>query len=132
MKQGLLALMVLPDNFFFSRNPSLLAEQLEQVLSDISSRVSSATNAALFANSSTGTGAVYQALFQPSLEVDGKSISWGGLLHSLFIDSKGYIREDGNGNAQLDDYSSDKVVELFLILMLDRQWFSDIPPMTLV
>ncbi|WP_419535094.1 pilus assembly protein [Endozoicomonas sp.] len=103
----------LPDNFFFSRNPTLLAEQLEQVLSDISSRVSSATNAALFANSSTGTGAVYQALFQPSLEVDGKSISWGGLLHSLFIDSKGYIREDGNGNAQLDDYSSDKVVELF-------------------
>lgn len=103
----------LPDNFFFSRNPSLLADQLEQVLSDISSRVSSATNASLFANSYTGTGAVYQALFQPSLEVDGKSISWGGLLHSLFIDSKGHIREDGNGNAQLDDYSSDKIVELF-------------------
>ena len=103
----------LPDNFFFSRNPSLLADQLAQVLSDISSRVSSATNAALFANSSTGTGAIYQALFQPSLEINGKSISWGGFLHSLFIDSKGYIREDGNGNAQLDDYGTDKIVNLF-------------------
>ncbi len=103
----------LPDNYFFSRNPALLSSQLGQVLEDISSRVSSATNAALFANSSTGTGAIYQALFQPSLDINGKSVTWGGILHSLFIDSKGYIREDGNGNAQLDDYSSDKIVELF-------------------
>ncbi|MGI2028819.1 pilus assembly protein [Endozoicomonas acroporae] len=103
----------LPDNYFFARNPALLASQLGQVLEDISSRVSSATNAALFANSSTGTGAIYQALFQPSLDINGKSVTWGGILHSLFIDSKGYIREDGNGNAQLDDYRSDKIVELF-------------------
>nr|MDT0253722.1 hypothetical protein [Endozoicomonas sp.] len=103
----------LPDNYFFSRNPALLASQLGQVLADISSRVSSATNAALFANSSTGTGAIYQALFQPNLDVNGQSVTWGGILHSLFIDSKGYIREDGNGNARLDDYSSDKIVELF-------------------
>lgn len=103
----------LPDNYFFARNPALLATQLGQVLEDISSRVSSATNAALFANSSTGTGAVYQAMFQPSLDVNGKKVTWGGILHSLFIDSNGHIREDGNGNAQLDDYSTDKIVELF-------------------
>ncbi|MGB1271318.1 MAG: hypothetical protein ACPG5T_04525, partial [Endozoicomonas sp.] len=96
----------LPDNFFFSRNPSMLATQLEQVLSDISRRVSSATNTALFANNSTGTGALYQALFQPSLEVNGKTVTWGGLLHSLFVDSKGHLREDGNGNDRLDDYST--------------------------
>ena len=103
----------IPDNYFFSRNPTLLASQLGQVLEDISSRVSSAANAALFANSSTGTGAVYQALFQPNLEINGKSITWGGILHSLFIDSKGHIREDGNGNARLDDYEADKIVELY-------------------
>ncbi|WP_067514461.1 pilus assembly protein [Endozoicomonas ascidiicola] len=102
-----------PDNYFFSRNPTLLASQLGQVLEDISSRVSSATNAALFANSSTGTGAIYQALFQPNLEVNGKSITWGGILHSLFIDNKGHIREDGNRNARLDDYSEDKIIELY-------------------
>ncbi len=102
-----------PDNYFFARNPTLLTSQLGQVLEDISSRVSSTTNAALFANSSTGTGAVYQALFQPKLDVNGQSVTWGGMLHSLFIDSRGHIREDGNGNARLDDYSSDKIVELF-------------------
>ena len=101
-----------PDNYFFSRNPSLLEAQLSQVLSDISSRVASATNAALFANSSNGTGAVYQALFQPAKEVNGKTVNWGGILHALFIDDKGHLREDSNGNDQLDDYSTDKIVEL--------------------
>ena len=102
-----------PDNYFFSRNPSLLETQLDQVLSDISSRVASATNAALLANSSNGTGTVYQALFQPEREVNGKTVQWGGILHALFIDSKGHLREDSNNNDQLDDYSTDKIVELF-------------------
>ena len=101
-----------PDNYFLSRNPALLAQQLNQVLSDISSRVTSATNAALFANSSNGTGTIYQALFQPSREVNGKTINWGGILYALFIDDKGHLREDSNGNDQLDDYSTDKIVEL--------------------
>ena len=103
----------LPDNYYFARNPSLLEVQLEQVLSDISNRVSSATNTALFANSSTGVGALYQALFQPEIEVGGKTVRWGGMLHSIFVDSKGHLREDGNSNARLDDYSTDKIVELF-------------------
>ena len=101
-----------PDNYFFSRNPSLLEAQLDQVLSDISSRVTSATNAALFSNSSNGTGVVYQALFQPSRELNGTTVNWGGILHALFIDDKGHLREDTNNNEQLDDYSTDKIVEL--------------------
>ncbi|OED40594.1 hypothetical protein ACH42_16010 [Endozoicomonas sp. (ex Bugula neritina AB1)] len=102
-----------PDNYYFSRNPSLLETQLNQVLSDISNRVSSATNAALFANSSTGIGALYQALFQPEIEVGDNKVQWGGILHSIFVDSKGHLREDGNGNDKLDDYSTDKIVTLF-------------------
>ena len=101
-----------PDNYFFSRNPSLLEAQLDQVLSDISSRVTSATNAALFSNSSNGTGVVYQALFQPSRELNGTTVTWGGILHALFIDNRGHLREDSNDNDQLDDYSTDKIVEL--------------------
>ena len=102
----------LPDNYFLARNPSHLASQLEQVLSDISRRVSSATSPALLSGSSHGVGVLYQALFQPELEVNGKTVQWGGLLHALFVDGKGYLREDGNGNDQLDDYSTDLIVEL--------------------
>ncbi|WP_257280478.1 pilus assembly protein [Endozoicomonas sp. ISHI1] len=102
----------LPDNYYFARNPSQLEAQLGQVLQDIVSRVSSATNAALFSNSQTGTGVLYQALFQPVMEYNGKTISWGGMLHALFVDSKGLLREDSNGNDRLDDYSVDKIVEL--------------------
>ncbi|MGI9281393.1 MAG: pilus assembly protein [Endozoicomonas sp.] len=102
----------LPDNYYFARNPSQLEAQLGQVLQDISSRVSSATNAALFSNSQTGTGVLYQALFQPTMEYNGKTISWGGMLHALFVDSKGLLREDSNGNDRLDDYSADKIVQL--------------------
>ena len=102
----------LPDNYFFARNPTLLDAQLSQVLEDITSRITSATNAALFANSSNGTGAIYQALFQPFREFNNSTVTWGGILHALFIDDKGHLREDSNSNARLDDYSTDKIVEL--------------------
>ncbi|UYM15314.1 pilus assembly protein [Endozoicomonas euniceicola] len=102
----------LPDNYFFARNPALLEAQLGQVLQDIASRVSSATNTALLSNSHTGTGVLYQALFQPTQEYNGRTITWGGLLHSLFVDSKGLLREDSNGNDKLDDYATDYIVEL--------------------
>lgn len=102
----------LPDNYFFARNPSLLETQLGQVLQDIASRVSSATNTALLSNSNSGTGVLYQALFQPTLEYNGRTITWGGMLHALFVDSKGLLREDRNGNDQLDGYETDNIVEL--------------------
>ena len=102
----------LPDNYFFARNPALLEAQLGQVLQDIASRVSSATNTALLSNSNSGTGVLYQALFQPTLEYNGRTVSWGGMLHALFVDSKGLLREDSNGNDRLDDYDTDNIVEL--------------------
>ena len=101
-----------PDNYYFVRNPTLLELQLGQVFQDIASRVSSATNAALFSNSQAGTGVLYQALFQPSLQYNGKKVTWGGILHALFVDDKGLLREDGDGDAQLDDYDTDRIVEL--------------------
>ncbi len=101
-----------PDNYFLSRNPSLLEAQLGQVLQDISTQVSSASNVALVANDTKGTGAIYQALFQPQLEIHNKKITWGGMLHALFVDTRGWLREDSNGNARLDDYATDKIVEL--------------------
>ena len=100
----------LPDNYFFARDPSQLAYRLRQVFEDISDQVASATNAALFADSATGIGAIYQALFQPSAEINGKTVRWGGLLYAIFIDGQGRLREDSNQNGRLDQ--SDDIVQL--------------------
>lgn len=102
-----------PDNFFLVSNPSTLESQLRRVLQSVLSRVSSSTAAAVISNSTTGEGAVYQALYQPSYSSGGKEISWQGILHSLFIDSKGFLREDTNGNGTLDGYFNDYIVELY-------------------
>jgi type IV pilus assembly protein PilY1 len=103
----------IPDNYFLVSNPSTLESQLRQVLQSVLSRVSSSTAAAVISNSTTGEGAVYQALYQPSYTSGGKSISWQGILHSLFIDSNGFLREDTNGNGTLDGYFNDSIVELY-------------------
>lgn len=102
-----------PDNFFLVSNPSTLESQLRRVLQSVLSRVSSSTAAAVISNSTTGEGAVYQALYQPSYSSGGKEITWQGILHALFIDSNGFLREDTNGNGTLDGYFSDYIVELY-------------------
>ncbi|MEX2515561.1 MAG: PilC/PilY family type IV pilus protein [Gammaproteobacteria bacterium] len=103
-----------PDNYFFVSNPAQLEDSLRRIFDEILERVSSGTAAAVVANEQAGVGAVYQALFDP-LKSDnfGNEVKWFGTLQSLFIDSAGLIREDGNANGTLDSYQVDKVVEIF-------------------
>ncbi|MGB1950273.1 MAG: pilus assembly protein [Marinobacter sp.] len=101
-----------PDNYFFSSNPGLLANQLQRVFEALVARTASGTNAAVVANSSSGVGAVYQALYQPQYSVGNKTVTWTGTLRAIFIDDFGYLREDSNGNDQLDNYETDKIVQL--------------------
>ncbi|WOG26412.1 pilus assembly protein [Endozoicomonas sp. 8E] len=102
----------IPDNYFLISNPARLERQLGQILEEIASRISSGASAALIANSASGVGSAIQGLFRPRVTVNNIDISWVGLLHSLFVDSKGHFREDSNGNRTLDDYSTDRVVTL--------------------
>ena len=103
----------IPDNYFFPNNPSLLESQLGQILKDIASRISAGSGAALVSNSTSGVGSAIQALFRPKVTINDIEINWVGLMHSLFIDPNGHLREDSNGNATLDDYTVDKAVTLF-------------------
>lgn len=82
-------------------------------MKNITSKLSSASNVALVSNSVNGAGISAQALFKPKVTIDNVEISWVGFLDSLFVDSNGRIREDTNGNAQLDDYNTDFVVNIF-------------------
>lgn len=93
----------LPDNFFPVRDPGNLVTSLSEIFEVIAERISSGTAAAVVANSSTGLGAVYQAYYHPVYSDDeGNNTSWGGVLHSLFIDASGRFREDYNQNGALD------------------------------
>ena len=102
----------IPDNYFYSSNPGLLANQLQRVFESLVARTASGTNAAVVANSSSGVGAVYQALYQPQYSVGSKTVTWTGTLRAIFIDDNGFLREDSNGNAKLDGYNTDMVVQL--------------------
>lgn len=103
----------IPDNFFLANNPSLLQNQLDLILKDISGRISAGSSATLVSNSASGVGAAIQGLFRPGVTVNNIEISWVGLLHSLFVDTNGHLREDTNGNRTLDDYNTDRAVTLF-------------------
>lgn len=102
-----------PDNYFAVTNPRNLKDRLEQVFDNILAKVSSGTAAAVVSNSATGVGAVYQALYQPRTQNGSKSVVWTGFLHALFIDNKGYLREDSDGDGALDDYSVDRIVDVY-------------------
>lgn len=101
-----------PDNYVRATNPQKLVDGLTKAFSDVEERVSAGTAAAVIANSATGVGALYQAVYEPSTVRGDNSTTWGGALHGLFIDDKGLFREDSNGNGQLDSYATDSVVEL--------------------
>lgn len=109
-----------PDNYFFASNPSLLLSQLQRVFESLVARTASGTNAAVVANSSSGVGAVYQALYQPQYTVGSNTVTWTGTLRAIFIDQAGYLREDGNSNAKLDDYSTDPIVQLEFDASLEK------------
>ncbi|MEO5326985.1 MAG: PilC/PilY family type IV pilus protein [Magnetococcus sp. THC-1_WYH] len=101
-----------PDNYVLASDPEALVEGLTQAFYDIMERVSSGTAAAVVSNSYSGIGGVYQALYYPEMNSDGKQIQWGGTLHALFIDSNSRFREDGDSDGVLDDCLVDPIIDL--------------------
>lgn len=102
----------IPDNYFLAIDPAQLNEQLGLVLEDIINRTAAGTGGAVVANSVSGLGAVYQALYQPQFKSGDRSVDWVGLVHALFIDDNGFLREDNDQDGQLDDYLTDYVVDV--------------------
>ena len=102
----------IPDNYFLAIDPSQLNAQLALVLEDIINRTAAGTGGAVVANSVSGLGAVYQALYQPQYKSGEDSVDWVGLVHALFIDDNGLLREDSDQDGQLDGYAVDYVVDV--------------------
>ncbi len=103
----------IPDNYFYANDPSQLEASLNRVFLAILQRASSGTAAAVVSNNVSGVGALYQAYYEP-LRKDalGNEVNWLGTLQSLWLDSYGYLREDNDGDATLDGYLTDSVIQM--------------------
>ena len=109
----------IPDNYFLVRNPAQLSDRLSRTFDAILKRAGSGTAAAVVANSAKGVGLVYQALYQAERkDSKDRAADWNGTLNGLWTDSFGRLRENGNGldstgNAVLDGYDVDPVIEFY-------------------
>lgn len=100
-----------PDTYVLASEPANLVAGLNQIFNDINERISSGAAAAVVANSSSGVGAVYQALYEPKFTKGADQINWGGVLQALFIDEQGRLREDTDTNDRLS--SGDHEVRIY-------------------
>ena len=105
----------IPDNFFPVSNPTQLNASLQTVFNTILNNVASGTAAAVTSNSVNGTGALYQALYQPLLRDGNRSVSWSGILRGIFIDQNGYFREDNHTSGTrgtVDSCNIDRIITI--------------------
>ncbi|MGB5984849.1 MAG: PilC/PilY family type IV pilus protein, partial [Desulfobacterales bacterium] len=93
----------LPDTYFYVTNPLKLEEQLNASFAAILRRTSSGTAASVISGTRSGEGAIYQSIFYPQYTgQQGNAVKWIGQIHGLLVDAWGNMREDTNGNEQLD------------------------------
>jgi len=104
----------IPDSYFYASNPNELEASLSRVFNEILQRVSSGTAAAVVSNNVRGEGLLYQAFYEPAaLDDEGAEATWIGNVRALWLDRYGFLREDDNGNRQMDDYQTDLVIESY-------------------
>ena len=98
-----------PDNYILAINPVDLRDRMRSMVINILERTAAGTAAAVNAQTGSGEGAIYQALYTPRLKETGSElISWLGTVRSFFIDEYSRLRQDTNDNARLD--STDYVI----------------------
>ena len=107
-----------PDNYVLANNPQKLVAGLTRAFKDISDRISAGSAAAVVGSTANGTGAIVQALYRPKVNNTGKKqrIEWAGLLHGIFHDEYGNLREDNQSSGtqgKLDNFATDMVIKLF-------------------
>lgn len=111
-----------PDNYVLASRPERLVDGLANAFQTIDKRLSAGSAAAVVANTASGIGQIIQALYQPLVSnvTTGQSVEWVGLIHSVFIDERSFLREDTNENDALDGYATDLVINIFFDSVLGR------------
>jgi len=91
-----------PDTYYYVVNPLKLEQQLNKSFADILEKAASGTAASVLATNSEGEGNLMQAYFQPKQTTLSSELTWVGFLQSLWVDPCGNLREDTDGDLQLD------------------------------
>lgn len=105
-----------PDTYTVANQPDNLVTGLNAAFAEFSKGSASSSAAAVVSNSAGGTGAIYQALYEPRVTGAGAGeiVDWTGTVISFFIDESSRFREDclwdsatdtctGEGNKILED-----------------------------
>lgn len=91
---------------------SELESKLRDAFSAIREGASAGSAASVISASRGGEGAVYQAIFWPTMTNNsGQDITWLGEVHALFVDAYGNLYEDTNSDRKLD--ASDQRVIIY-------------------
>jgi type IV pilus assembly protein PilY1 len=101
-----------PDNYVLASSPEKLVDGLKNQFADIAAVRNAGAAAAVIANSTDRTGIRMQAMYQPQLSNGTQTVEWVGYLQGLFLDSKGFLREDGDEDNQLDSIDTDPIIQL--------------------
>jgi len=101
-----------PDTFYMADDGEALVEDLNAAFASILSRSSSGGAASVVASSASGEGAIYNALFQTSITDGTDEVKWVGNVFGVFVDNKGLLRADGDGNKTLGTYTDDPIIDM--------------------
>jgi type IV pilus assembly protein PilY1 len=102
-----------PDTYYKASDGYQLEAKLVRAINDILQRAASGTAVSVLATTGEGEANLIQAYFRPSIPVGYDEVTWTGYLHSLWVDPKGNIREDTDGDLSLD-VTKDNIVEYYL------------------
>lgn len=108
----------LPDTYFEGQDGYLLERELLRAITEILARASSGTAVSVLATSGEGEGSLYQAFFRPQSSTALEEAYWTGYMQSLWVDSRGNLREDWTSAANPTpdgtlDLTVDPIVKFF-------------------
>lgn len=90
-----------PDTYFEAPTGLELEAKVYQAITDILKQAASGTAVSVLSTSEQGTGAVYQAFFRPVVTEGAEDIKWVGSVQCIWVDEKGNLRADADGDQAL-------------------------------
>lgn len=91
-----------PDNYYEAQNGDEIESQVLAAINDILNQAASGTAVSVLATTGEGEGTLVQAIFLPGKVMGLLEVNWLGRLQSLWVDSKGNIREDTINDQKLN------------------------------